>query len=427
MTGRPCPHAISLVLMAVCAAALPACEAPPQRQRLADALAAQPDVSERELEALIADTGYRVAQKFIQTATRIYESTDDPEVRRRALVWNARLVAESTRASFFDDPLGSAIEIWVLLLQNLAFLEEGDGRDFFGDKQALALETSREVLEAYRELMIDRFGLAAMEEQIVAYARDRPLTGKIMARRSAAPLLASMASPQAKRSLLASTETFEQGMADIAHRLETLQFVLPYALAINLRLLVEDLKDELGGVDLATAIERLDQVIELAATLPDELEYQRQDSIAVVQAEVTRVIDEIEFQRTDSLDRIEELRFTAVAAVDQQRALLAGDLAELADSVLASAGQRIQGSLNRIDETLDRSLGTLDAEVTMAFDRIEAIISPQIDHLVTATIDRTDLEVEEAIDRVFLRVLQLIGVAFVAGLVLIFVARFRRG
>ena len=86
------------------------------------------------------------------TATSIEQRAADAAVRRNALLWRLRAVAEMRKACFRAGPLSGLIDAWTLAHQMDALLTTGAGAKAFGPFQPEAVETSRRLLVQIQEI-----------------------------------------------------------------------------------------------------------------------------------------------------------------------------------------------------------------------------------------------------------------------------------
>jgi len=85
-------------------------------------------------------------------AFAIYEQAEDPRIRRNAIVWNTISVPIMMRHCFNDEPLAALIHAWAYAIQVEEFFEAGQGTDFFGPHQDIAVEASGRLEKALEDL-----------------------------------------------------------------------------------------------------------------------------------------------------------------------------------------------------------------------------------------------------------------------------------
>ncbi len=95
----------------------------------------------------------------IQGATDQISKDASSKLKRNAVLWKLRSIPTCRSAALQDDPRISFIDLWSLTELMRQFLEEGQGKDAFDDRQPIAIETSkalvREIERIAKELLTD--------------------------------------------------------------------------------------------------------------------------------------------------------------------------------------------------------------------------------------------------------------------------------
>jgi hypothetical protein len=105
----------------------------------------QVDMNSRRVR-LAADHMVAVYLPMIELmADSIIDATDDPRVRRAAVELKVNAVSEMQRATHDADPLVSFVDGWTLSEQIKDYFDGGPGGTTFGDQQAIAVRTLRQL------------------------------------------------------------------------------------------------------------------------------------------------------------------------------------------------------------------------------------------------------------------------------------------
>jgi hypothetical protein len=100
-------------------------------------------VSSAELRAQMNDLAERLAGRLEQAADLIRAETRDRVVRRRTLVFKVDAIPAVYTAAYRADPLTAAMDVWGLAFQINQYVDEGAGREAFGQQQGMAREAAR--------------------------------------------------------------------------------------------------------------------------------------------------------------------------------------------------------------------------------------------------------------------------------------------
>lgn len=117
-------------------------------------------------------------KKVESTADRIIRATNEPEIKREALLWKIYGVPACMTAQDHSSPLAGLVNMWVLTLQMRDFFVSGGGKTVFGPHQQLAVTVSEELLaEADRtaRYFLKPEGYEQAIERARAFAREHPL------------------------------------------------------------------------------------------------------------------------------------------------------------------------------------------------------------------------------------------------------------
>jgi hypothetical protein len=232
-------------------------------------------------------------------AEEISNRSDDPVMRRRALLFGLRLDPAVRDAAFLPNPRAGYLRVLTIVVMLRHYLTTGDGRDLFGASQPIAVSVA-ETLEADAYALGSRFltaaELAEVRREVVGLAERFPIRGtqfSLMSARGAveeAPTRGALheviSLPLAPFRALQGVDTGAAAVRDFnqtARRFATIVASLPAELRGEIQLVLLDadelraVREGIGAFELAAAsgeraslaMERLPE--ELRATLDHEV------------------------------------------------------------------------------------------------------------------------------------------------------------
>jgi len=221
----------------------------------------------------------------------ITAASDDPTIRRRALLWSLRLNPAVQEAAFHPNPQAGYIRTLTIAVMMRRYLTTGDGRNLFGASQPIAVAAG-EALEAEAFAIGERFltakELEGVRRDVDQLAERFPIQGTqfslVRARRAVQAVPSSnaltdvMTLPLAPFRALQGVDTGAAAVRDFnqtARRFSTIVAALPQELRGEMQLLLYDaeelrtIRQGLAAFELAAAsAERASLAME---RLPDEL------------------------------------------------------------------------------------------------------------------------------------------------------------
>jgi hypothetical protein len=210
----------------------------------------------------------RFAGLVSTAAEEISAGSDDPRIRRRALLWRIRLNPAVQEATFLPNPRNGYIRSVTITVMMHRYFQTGDGRSMFGPFQELAVSTAA-ALEADIFEIGSRFlsasELAEIRREVDEIAARFPIQGTqfslVRARkatqavRSSNVLTEVMTLPLAPFRALQGVDTGAAAIRDFnqtARRFATIVTALPEELRGEMQLLLLD-AEELRGVQQGLA------------------------------------------------------------------------------------------------------------------------------------------------------------------------------
>jgi hypothetical protein len=134
--------------------------------------------SESELYLRVIDLSPIITDGIESAADSIIARTNDPQIRRRALLWKINAIPVAQNAIFRLDPLIALLDVWAFSVQMTDFFDTGVGRDHFGEWQPIAVEASRRI-EAAVSLLGTELAGEATSNRGHEFVREWTKTHKI--------------------------------------------------------------------------------------------------------------------------------------------------------------------------------------------------------------------------------------------------------
>ncbi len=292
------------------------------------------------------------------------EETNDSLIHERALLWKMEAISEVHRAAFRTDPLAGLLDTAVLCGQMRDYFRDGDGADLFGAWQPIAIEAAdtlhQEVWRLGESLSLS--GDPAVARQTVDdYVAANPIEGQLFLRESVEPLLMQVIDRR-KAGASATLGSLNELTDDLSKRLTIYAQHLPrearwQAEYAALRLArspeVEEARTalesaarshELFANSVAAALELVQEEREillhelelLSSRRIDDVDRQRQETLAMLQSEREEVMRVLLTQTQEAL-----------ATLRQERELTLSEVERMLEGT-------VSGSFDRVDDLADR-------------------------------------------------------------------------
>ena len=322
----PCPHVVAsrrlLIRLTACLAfsTLVACVGLGKTSPRADVTAwpqIRDDYRVETLRIHLQEYSITFAADVDLTATSIEQRAADAAVRRNALLWRLRAVAEMRKACFRAGPLSGLVDAWTLARQMDQLLTTGAGAKAFGQFQPEAVEVSRRLLAQIQDvagsIAVSPEARDQLERDVVdPWVATHPLPDMTFVRESPVARFAEQA--QARGDVFQSVGTIEELLQSLAQQARIYLADLPKQVRGEIDLLRADAlpTDALATAqgDLHSSAAALDRLAVTAENMP-----------ALVQGERQAVLDEINRQRALVMAAITTEREQAILAMARDFAL----------------------------------------------------------------------------------------------------------
>jgi hypothetical protein len=327
-----------------------------------------------------------------QAADRVIAESADRQVERHALLWKINAIPMAYRALFQTDPAVALIDTWAFSLQMVVYFEKGHGKDDFDQWHAIALDASRQLETALKEVArktrTDE-NVQPLEEKILIWVEDHPIQPDFIYRDTAIPVLSSQ-SGQRQLGAVQTVGKLALSVEDISFRLFLYMDLLTKQARWQAELVMADADDDKAGIqsgiaslyDLEAAARRMTAVVEQA---PDLVARERETMLRDLQKERLAVLANIDAQRLGTL-----------AYLTRERKAAVEDLKSLQRAIT----EILQSERKTIIKSIDSQRTTLLAEIESAGNRI---------------VENALQQSRQVIDHFFTRLVQLLVVFSLVG------------
>ena len=332
------------------------------------------NMSPTELRTRMQELSVICAGIIEKSGDEIIALTNDPAVKRKALLWKMNSIPAVYKAFYNPKPLLAMLDSWALSLQMKQFFKSEAGQKAFGKwhiygwDAAVLMET--QMVELVK-LMSPAGDISLAENFIQSWSDDHPIQIPFFVRESMVPLLSSGSAEKALSAFQAAAKLPYQ-LDDIANRFAIYGDYLPKQARWQAELLWSDLgvheKVETLNAELTTVTQVLQQVGDVVEKSPDFIADERSAVLEVFRNERLETLSAVNKQRIETLDtinqqRIETLDFltrekTAIIdALENERKIVLEVLESERHSVLnevESMGNRIvQDAIKELDKLID--------------------------------------------------------------------------
>ncbi len=302
-----------------------ACQGLPQQTAfMATATSIAASVGEIRVRAV--HLGRQFSMEIERAADSIRAVTDEPSVRRHALLWKMYAIPAAHEAVLLPDPALSIIDVWAFAKQMEQYFDRGAGRDVFGPHQQIALDAVRRLDRAVFDQAIlvtdstmDAEGI--LRTRLDAFADQYPIQGPQFGRTSIAVVSADLLGTDI-RSAAAAVGDINQTVGEIANRLAFHnEYLLKQASWATLQLLEEVTHDTSVTAALASATEALQNASALAEGLPTLVESERATVVDALRRELAILMQSVDVQRVATLQVLSAELEGLIDAIDRERVI----------------------------------------------------------------------------------------------------------
>ncbi|MEE8191657.1 MAG: hypothetical protein V3T74_02855 [Gemmatimonadales bacterium] len=320
-------------------------------------------VTATQLREMVLVFATQFGQAVEYAADSIIETTDDPAVRYRALLWKSVVVTTVREAALISDPLLALVDVWLYTIQLTSFMESPPPAYGMlpGSQRGVALGLARDLRAKARDLAVRVVGeeTAAMAlPRIEAFAAAHPIDPMTLNRTS---ILAadSLTLRSVGGGIGGAIGATYWSMRDLADRAGAINDALGKELRWNLELMVYELA-QMPVVDstLTSLRSSLDRIAALADTLPPLVSGERAAVLDALHTELVTLTRAIDAMRVETIDAVTVQRIAVLEALTIQRV-----------AVLAVVHQQRVATLMAMDSIVTRAIDESNRVVDHIFWR----------------------------------------------------------
>jgi hypothetical protein len=301
-------------------------------------------------------------------ADQIIVASTSPSTRRVALLWKSEAIPVLQTSLLNTDPVAAVVDTWTFVFQMRAYMEQPVAKDALGPFSHVPPEALRKMDSEMEQLVRTAAPSAHIEDirrRVRTWADAHPIQAGLSGRKSADFDLIRSAY-QDDLGALSSLKALQEGLGDIAARLDSYNSYLPKQARWQAELLVNDLsRDPVLGTAasnfgiLAKAMQQsatnLDRIPQMAGNARQlaiaDVDQQRLAAQSFLSGERERIADEVTQQRIDAVSDLRAERLAATADLRAERQIVldaihtekvgaVNDLQALTQQTLNDADQR---------------------------------------------------------------------------------------
>jgi len=300
--ARSLPSLLPGVLLVTALPVLSACSTKAPTESAVQSSIGMTSLSARRVRIASDHAGSGFMWTVEVTADSIILATEDPVVRRNALVWKANAIPALQSTTHHPDPLVSFVDGWTLMVMMQDYFETGRGRDLFGEQQPIAVNAMRNAVQRVeanvRRTLEGRGEYQPFYDFVHDWAADNPLSNDLFLHRSVAVAAADILGEQ-RMGGLSSLGTMEEMALDAQTMARSYLAYTFKTVLWQTELMIESMMDTTLITPLLDSVDRM-AVISAATHLlestPDMIASER----ALILAEMERML-EASLDRTFSM------------------------------------------------------------------------------------------------------------------------------
>ena len=352
--ARSLPSLLPGVLLVTALPVLSACSTKAPTESAVQSSIGMTSLSARRVRIASDHAGSGFMWTVEVTADSIILATEDPVVRRNALVWKANAIPALQSTTHHPDPLVSFVDGWTLMVMMQDYFETGRGRDLFGEQQPIAVNAMRNAVQRVeanvRRTLEGRGEYQPFYDFVHDWAADNPLSNDLFLHRSVAVAAADILGEQ-RMGGLSSLGTMEEMALDAQTMARSYLAYTFKTVLWQTELMIESMMDTTLITPLLDSVDRM-AVISAATHLlestPDMIASER----ALILAEMERML-EASLDRTFA--RVSGERAVIMAEVEamiaREREIIFEELGAMTPEIMDQVGEE---AISIVDHVLLR-------------------------------------------------------------------------
>ncbi len=338
-------------------------------------------VSSAQLQVQVRSLAGRFSGLMEEAGEEVLEQTDDPAMRRRALLWLTNGIPAMQHALFRPDPLAALLDGWFLVAQMHFYFEEQAPDDLPQNFAEIAIRMLDTMEGDIKDIVI-RAGSANSyktgRQLVYDAARKYPIDSSFASRQGSTIVLSEFTA-RAGSGALKSIGSLTETMDDLIARFDLHAEYLPKQARWQAQLMMIDEGYDTVGPSLehlaylevvAGQIDRLTPIVE---ALPDLVAEERVAVLEALDAELTRILSFIDQQRMALMhEDVRSEREAVLIAIREERIAVLAAIAEERRIVLDALREERVATFSDLDELMDKAF---TREVNKLFIRALILIA----------------------------------------------------
>jgi len=349
-------------------------------------------VSSAQLQVQVRSLAGRFSGLMEEAGEEVLEQTDDPAMRRRALLWLTNGIPAMQHALFRPDPLAALLDGWFLVAQMHFYFEEHAPDDLPRPFAEIALRML-DTMESDIKGIVTRAGSEASYETgrqlVYDAARNYAIDSSFVSRQGSSIVLSEFTA-RAGSGALKSIGSLTETMDDLIARFDLHAEYLPKQARWQAQLMMID--EGFGSISpslehlaylevVAGQIDRLTPVVE---ALPDLVAEERVAVLEALDAELSRILSFINQQRTILMDEdVRGEREAVLISIREERIAVLEAIANERRIVLDALREERVVTFQDLDDLMDKAF---TREINKLFIRGLILIAILLAGFTTITI-----------------------------------------
>ncbi len=309
------------------------------------------DASRGEIRIRAVELGRTFSAEIERAADSIRSISDEPSIRRHALLWKMYAIPAAHEAVLLPDPAVSLIDAVVFAAQMEQYFDRGAGQDVFGPHQAIALDAVRRLDQAALDqavLVTDSTrDLQGVRDSVSVFVAQYPILGPQFGRTSYAIARAGLLGTDAATAV-AAVGDINQAVGEITNRLAFHnEYLMKQASWAALELIEDLARDTLVTGTLASVTEALQNASTLAEDLPALVESERATVVDALRLELAVLIESVDVQRQATLEVLSTELGRLVDAIDLERVMVGEGITAERVATLEAIAPLVQAAIDR--------------------------------------------------------------------------------
>ncbi len=292
------------------------------------------------------------------TADKVIDESDDPEVRLAALRWKANAVPTVRESLFMQYPQIALLDTWALGYQMMDYFETGPGKDEFKDYAIHGYEAGRQLkdrMEAfYADVDIDDDTVRA-RDLLRNWATQHPIEGNFDSRENITNKATDM-SLQLGLSFGEAMDAMVTSVEDLNRKIDVYGDQMPAQLRWEAELLFQD---KVNDFHLHETTERIPAFMDTTSQTMEQFSVSLDEVPAMIEKERTEILTSFQDITDDALLSLAQEREALTLYFTSERKAVMGDLNQARTEI----GEDLAYQLKQVEASLVRERKLLVSDV----------------------------------------------------------------